>query len=121
MLWSHPDEFFRKMPKTVVQSNWYYGESFELNPPGGKTNTYVKAYLDLEEHGYDQIPTGSYHADNAKSIGNTVQFCKKNITSGHLMGFMQSFWKPTIEENRERILKGIDLLGAAKAGYKRMR
>jgi hypothetical protein len=111
MLWNFPDQFFEKMPKSVVQSNWYYGEKFD------ETDKYVKAYLDLESHGYDQIPTGSYHEENEKSILNTVQFCDKNIDNTRLLGYLQSFWKPTIEEYRERILKGIDLAGNAKEWY----
>jgi hypothetical protein len=111
MLWSFPDQFFEKMPKSVVQSNWYYGEKFD------ETDKYVKAYLDLESRGYDQIPTGSYHADNEKSFLNTVQFSEKNINYNRLLGFLQTFWKPTIEENRERILKGVELAGNAREWF----
>lgn len=118
MLWNNPEQFYKKMPKSVVQSNWYYGEDFNLTTPDGKTNKYVKSYLDMHAQGYDQIPTGSFHAENEKSIGNTVQFCKKNIQDTHLLGFLQSFWKPTIEEYRDRILMGIELAGNAKKWYK---
>jgi hypothetical protein len=110
-MWHHPELFFKNMPKSVVQSNWYYGESFDTNSTG------VKAYLDLEAHGYDQIPTGSYHENNEKSILNTVQFCEKNINNTRLLGFLQTFWKPTIEEYRERILKGVELAGDAKTWF----
>jgi hypothetical protein len=111
MLWNHPDQFFKNMPKSVVQSNWYYGESFDTKIP------YVNSYLELESHGYDQIPTGSYHEENEKSILNTVQFCEKNVNDKRLLGFLQTFWKPTIEEYRERILKGIELNGNAKEWF----
>jgi hypothetical protein len=111
MLWNKPEQFFKKMPKSVVQSNWYYGEEFV------KTDKYVKAYLDLESYGYDQIPTGSYHAENGKSILNTVQFCENEINDTRLLGFLQTFWKPTLEEYRERILKGVELAGNAKEWF----
>lgn len=107
MLWRQPETFFRKMPTTVVQSNWYYGEEFNLEFP------YVKAYLDLEKHGYTQIPTGSYHADNQLNIKNTVAFAEKFISRNLLKGFLQTCWKPTIEEYRTKILKGIALMGEA--------
>lgn len=42
-LWNHKEEFFKKMPKTVLQSNWYYDKDFTLDIE------YVKAYLELEE------------------------------------------------------------------------
>lgn len=118
MLWNDPVQFFKKMPKSVVQSNWYYGEDFDLIRADGNTNKYVKSYLDLKDHGYDQIPTGSYHAENKNSIGNTVEFCKNHIGDEHLLGFLQTFWKPTIEEYRDRILKGIELAGSSKKWFK---
>ena len=117
MLWNHPEQFFKKMPKSVIQSNWYYGQNFDINPIYEKTPNEVKAYLDLEAHGYDQIPTGSFHAINEKNILNTVQFCDKSIEDTRLLGFLQTFWKPTIEEYRERILKGIELTGNAKEWF----
>lgn len=111
MLWNEPEQFFKNMPKSVVQGNWFY-EKLE------KTDQkYVKEYIDLNNSRFDQIPTGSYHDNNPYSIGSTVEFCKKHIDDKHLLGFLQTFWKPTIEENRERILKGIRLLGEAKRKY----
>jgi len=116
-VWHHPGLFFKNMPKSVVQSNWYYGEKFNLTPLNGSDNSAVKAYIDLEANGYDQIPTGSFHADNEKSILNTIDFCSSHIDHSRLLGFLQTFWKPTIEENRERILNGIDLAGKAREWY----
>jgi hypothetical protein len=109
--WHNPDLFLKYMPKSVVQSNWYYDENFETK------RTYITAYLDLEANGYDQIPTGSYHSNNERSIGNTVQYCKENIDGPRLLGFLQTFWKPITEEYRERILKGIELTGNAKKWF----
>jgi len=114
MLWNSPDQFFKKMPKSVIQSNWYYGENFPEKLKEVKIQKDIKAYLDLAAHGYDQIPTASFHDKNEKSIRSTVQFCEKNIEDTRLLGFMQTFWKPTTEEYRERILKGVELAGEAK-------
>ncbi|MBN1183649.1 MAG: hypothetical protein JXB49_15265 [Bacteroidales bacterium] len=72
------------MPKSVLHSNWYYEETFD------ETKTYVKAYLELEKLGYDQMPNGSFHIDNEKSILNTVQFCEKNLNYKRLLGFLQT-------------------------------
>lgn len=111
MLWNEPEQFYKKMPRSVVQSNWYYGESLD------KDHKRVKAYLDLEESEYDQIPTGSHHANNTKSIESTVRFGKEYINDSRLLGFLQTFWRPTIEENRELIIKGIELAGEAKRKF----
>ena len=51
-VWRHPEIFFKEMPGEVLQSNWYYRlEVDEGNPR-------VKAFTDLDERGYDQIPHG---------------------------------------------------------------
>jgi hypothetical protein len=121
-MWHHPDLFFKNMPKSVVQSNWYYGEKFE-DATTAEEKSYVKSYIDLETHGYDQIPTGSYLGSGAFAIKNdnsilkTVQFCEKNINDTRLLGFLQTFWKPTLEENRDRIINGIELAGGAKKWF----
>ena len=35
-IWHAKDDFLKRMPKSVLQSNWYYGRNFDLNrPPRG--------------------------------------------------------------------------------------
>jgi hypothetical protein len=114
--WKNHDVFFKKMPKAIVQSNWYYGEKFteDIVP--------VKTYLDLESNGYEQIPTGGFYKKNdegEKNMELTVEFCKKNIADPRLLGFIQTYWAPTTEENRRNILKSIDLIGKSKKEYEK--
>ncbi len=109
-LWRHPEVFFDKMPKEVLQSNWYYGTKFG-------DDKMVKAYDKLDEHGYDQIPTASNHSHD-ENFGLTVDYCTKHIQPGHLFGFLQTPWRPTLEEFRQHHMEAIDQVGAeiAKAG-----
>jgi hypothetical protein len=99
--WGHPDDFFRRMPKSVLQSNWYYGKRWDWRAqeePGEKYprwRTYVKTYIDLEAHGYEQIPTGSNHG-NPENMEATVDFCKEVIDPARLLGFMTAPWRPTM-------------------------
>ncbi len=116
-VWHHPEVFFKMMPKSVVQSNWYYGENFDLKHMDKRHQTYVNAYVDLEREGYDQIPTGSNDQNNPKSIGNTVDFCSKHIDDRRLLGFLQTLWMPTIEEFRNPILQAVDLIGDARKNF----
>ncbi|MGQ9630483.1 MAG: Tat pathway signal protein [bacterium] len=109
-VWTHPDDFFKKMPKSVVQSNWYYGEVFS------KRIGDVKAYLDLEAHGYDQIPTGSNWL-NPENFGRTVSYCGKHIAPERLLGFLQTSWKPTLEACRQQHIQAIELAGRAIANW----
>lgn len=110
-MWHHPEEFFKKMPKSIVQSNWYYKTVFD------EKNPHVKAYLDLEAHGYDQVPCGS-NFNEPLSISATVEYCNKHVADERLMGFLQTVWKSSTETNREAILAGIELTGKAKQWFK---
>ncbi len=101
--WRHPELFFRKMPKSVVQSNWYYEDEFDLNKIDDKAafaqhlnKTCVQFYKDLEYYGYDQIPTGSNWNFDSNMEG-TVKFCQKNIDPARLLGFMTAPWLPTLD------------------------
>jgi len=102
-LWYHPDIFFKKMPKTVVQSNWYYGKIFNKNI------NYVKAYLDLENHGYDQIPTGNSRSGKENFI-RTVSYCTSHISQKRLLGFLQTIWLPTTKPFRKKHLEAIKIV-----------
>jgi hypothetical protein len=110
-VWHHPEAFYAKMPRTVLQSNWYYGTDF------GPGVVYARAYADLEAHGYDQVPTGSNWTD-PQNLGQTVDHCRRVIATERLKGFLQTIWKPTLEACRQRHVEAIDLLGQARASWR---
>ena len=121
--WYHPEEFFKQMPKSVLQSNWWYYTSLNpktiltrCNPQDGNMEKVmrlkpVEAYLQLEQHGYDQVPTSSTCA-KSKHFANTVAFARRRIAPRRLFGFMQTTWCPTLEKYRAQHLKAVDLVGA---------
>ena len=113
-LWHHPDLFWRKMPKSVLQSNWYYGRSFS------RKLTYVQAYLDLQEHGYDQVPTASNWSD-AVNFPRTVAFCRRNLDERRMKGFLQTSWKPTLPGCRQRHLEAIRIAAESIARWPKRR
>lgn len=120
-LWHHNELFFQKMPKSVLQSNWYYGDVFEnfsaADGPMGQTlvnETYVRAYLELAEKGYDQIPTGSNWGNDVNMEG-TVEYLSKDMDSTNLLGFMTAPWFITLEETRAKHFAAVDQLGRARA------
>lgn len=126
--WHHPELFLKNMPKSVMQSNWYYKGEFDLNklknPDKARGNAFkdpvwtcVNTYIDLDKNGYDQIPTSSNDQGILTGIGNTVKFCTEHIDDSRLKGFLQTFWKPTTEQYRGLIMEGIDLMGNAKKSY----
>lgn len=112
-VWHHPELFYQKMPKSVLQSNWYYDAKFD------PANARAKAFQELDQHGYDQVPTGSNYY-NPTNFGLLAQECLRNLSPGHLLGFLQTPWKPTLEKFRQRHLEAIEQVAqaiqAAKAG-----
>ena len=106
-IWNHKEEFLQRMPKCVLQSNWYYSKEFD--PAKSK---YVQAYLDLDKAGFDQVPTGSNWA-NDENFEGTVEFCSKNLSPELLKGFLQTAWKATTEEFLDRQLKAIEQVKTA--------
>jgi hypothetical protein len=111
-LWDHGDVFFRRMPKSVLQSNWYYGAEFG-DAVSAENAPRVQAYRDLEAHQYDQVPTGSSWT-TPENIGRTVRFCREHIAPERLRGFLQTVWKPTLEECRERHMQAIALVSQSR-------
>lgn len=104
--WNHP-EFIEWAPKSVVMSNWYYGNDFSPD------STCIKTYLDLDKAGFDQIPTGSNWSNN-QNFALTVDFCKNNISQEHLLGFMQAPWKFTDAKSHDHNLRAIQQVADAK-------
>ncbi len=113
-VWHHPEAFFARMPKSVLQSNWYYGAEFN------EQINYVKAYLDLEAHGYDQVPTGSTWSC-VENFPRTVAYCREHIVPERLLGFLQTVWKPTLEATRERHVQAIELAAQSRAEWEKLR
>ena len=121
------------MPKSVLQSNWYYGERFDLEEEkrylkayveleerkidlvsvGDRMTDWVKAYVELEKHGYDQIPTGSTWEHDA-NFERTVDFARQHIAPERLLGFLQTSWRPTIEQYRDDHLNAIRKVANAR-------
>ena len=125
------EEFFARCPKSVIQQNWCYDESY-----GGcdiETNTtpdakILKTFLKLDEAGFDQVPCGTnwvgwkrrelgIGADDV--MGKLVKFGKEKISQKHLMGFMMTTWEiyawpnMTREEHIQKIFEGIDIMAEA--------
>ena len=93
-----------------MQSNWCYGVDFQ------DTDRDVRWYVELERHGYDQIPTGSNWL-SPKSFGLMVDYCQKRIAPSRLKGFLQTPWVPTLEAFRQKHIEAIDQVAAAMAAY----
>uniref|UniRef100_UPI0035A0B6AF Tat pathway signal protein n=2 Tax=Prevotella heparinolytica TaxID=28113 RepID=UPI0035A0B6AF len=112
--WHYPDVFFKKMPKSVLQSNWYYDVQFgDLTGLEESHKTRYNMYYELEKHGYDQVPTGSNFNNNLNMEG-TVRHFKNVIDPSRLLGFMSAPWLPTMPQCAASHKEAIEQLGRAK-------
>lgn len=111
--WRVPQEYYTRMPKSVVQSNWYYDTVFNANEAGRPrelgSHEQSLGYLDLDEHGYHQIPTGS-NWRIPENFELTVEFCRRRLAPDRLLGFLQTPWKSTEPVNRDHHLQAIDIV-----------
>jgi len=105
-IWRDKSGFRAKMPRSVLQSNWYYGKTFS------KKLKFVQAYIDLDKAGYDQVPGASNWDGFPDNFMRTVQFCRRHIHPKRLVGFLQTVWKPMIEPCLGNYLEALE--GAEK-------
>ncbi|NDL58229.1 family 20 glycosylhydrolase [Phytoactinopolyspora mesophila] len=113
--WRHPQDFYWRMSRSTVQSNWHYDLNFtdenEADRPR-KMEVEVRdwrylTYLDLDDQGFEQIPTASNYRQ-AKSFEATVEFCRHRLDPSRVLGFLQTTWKPTVADFRAHHLQAID-------------
>ena len=112
-IWHHKDVFLKRMPRSVLQSNWYYGHMFDPNLPLKKDLELnpVNAYLEMEKAGFDQVPTGSnWSVDD--SMRETVKFCRDNIAPERLKGFLAAPWVKTLPQFEKLHEEQVDQVAA---------
>ena len=105
-IWNHKDEFLNRMPKSVLQSNWYYSESFETKDRNGKERTYVAAYEWLDKAGFDQVPTGSNFTCDTNFAG-TVRFCDAHCRKDLVKGYMMAPWTRTFAIHEQKSMEAV--------------
>ena len=91
-IWNHKDEFLRKMPRSVLQTNWYYGNDFDVENMDEKHQAYVRSFDILNEYGYDQVPAGSVWSKH-ENFELLTKYCAEHISSDLLLGMMQTSWE----------------------------
>jgi len=102
------DVFAKNMPRSVIQSNWYYSPDFPLvDAPNS-----LKAFDWLAEMGWEQIPTGSTWSSE-DNYPRLVRHCTERIPPEGLLGFMMADWRPTTEPWREVHSKAIRVVASA--------
>ena len=113
-IWSHPDEFVNKMPKSVLCSCWYYNGEFQN--PQGEDAMRLKGYENLDKHGFDQVPTGSNWGAKDNFVKLT-KYCAENFNPDFQLGMMQTAWERITEPWMPQINHSVDMLREAREWY----
>jgi len=111
--WHEPDTYVKKMPKSVLQSNWAY-TSVKKNPDGTYKDVPYQTYVLLEEHGFDQVPTSSTWCCWHNSL-DTMLLSKEHIAPERLLGHCTAAWHFTIPDALYALLNDAKRFGSAKA------
>ena len=121
-MWDHEDEFLKRMPKSVLQSNWYYGRRWEGEPPERPyEEKRLAAFEKLDKAGFDQVPTGTnwvppYFPKGEKNDANfagLVKHCRAHVSPERLKGFMNASWASALNAGtRARVFGAIDQIAA---------
>ncbi len=120
--WHNPREYYRRMPTSVLQSNWYYNPGFAADETGRPKRvnhddgTAYMTYLDLQDAGFDQVPTGSVFPPFDNMVG-TAEFARDRLDPARLVGMLNSVWVPPLESTRHLQMAMIDRLAEARDAY----
>ena len=125
--WTGRAEFKKRMPKSVLQCNWYYhddfsekklvwNEKFEREGGWGEGVHGAVTFLELEKAGYDQMPApGNYWGEPAAEA--VVKFCREHVDPSRLKGFLMTTWGGTTTEEIGKVTGGIREFAAVKRKY----
>jgi len=129
--WDHEAEFLRRMPRSVLQSNWYYGRRWEGEEPErpyeGKR---LAAFEALDRAGFDQVPTGTnwvppYYAKgdtNDANFPSLVKHCRSHVSDKRLKGFLNASWSSILDSTRrKRVFDSIDQVSSIASQLERER
>ena len=125
--WTGRDEFKKRMPKSVLQCNWYYrsdfsekkmvwNEKFEKEGGWGEGVHGAITFLELEKAGYDQLAgPGNFWGEPAAEA--VVKFCKERVDPSRLKGFLMSTWAGTTAAEEKKVTDGIREFADVKRKY----
>ena len=114
--WYRPEEFIKQMPKSVLQSNWYYGPYRGKSPDGKYLQKGFQTYVDFEELGYDQVLTAScwHHDTNPEE---TFRIAKEDIAPERMKGVMSAPWDYILDEGFHLMMQDAVRFSTAKKKY----
>ena len=132
MLWSdkicagRPD-FFKHMPKSVLQVPWYYGKdfssaklkwdsSYEKSQKWDIQRNLAASIVELAQAGYDIMPCTS-NWESPEAADAMLGFCKSHVDAARIKGYFTAPWTKPVAGDDARTREGIRTFAEAKRKY----
>ena len=114
--WRHKEEFLARMPRDVLQSNWYY---YHIDGEQDKEHLERIAFFDeLDKAGFDQIPCGSAYSWKL-NFTELVRYCRTHLVgSSRLKGFMLAPWTRTWNRFHDKNAYALEAFEIGKTSVK---
>lgn len=114
--WYHTEEYIRKMPRSVLQSNWWY-DPMPRKADGTFVDHRPGTYQLLEKEGFDQVPTCCSTWSYQFSTDDTLKITPELISDAHFKGILDAPWRTTTQEDYYALLDEANRFGIAKRKY----
>lgn len=132
MLWSDKiccgrEEYLKRMPKSVLQVPWYYGDDFsdenthwraqfEKDLTWDVQKNLAASIVELAEAGYDVMPCTS-NWSTPKASDAMLGFCSKRLDPARVKGYLTAPWRKPVEDDNDKAKAGIRQFAEAKRRY----
>ena len=83
-----------------------YDEEFDVSKANEIGSPYVQTFEDLDNAGFDQVPTGSNWSCDTNFDG-LVKFCDSHCSKERIKGYMMAPWLATLEKYEAKALEAI--------------
>lgn len=111
--WINPEIFERRMPRDVMQSNWFYAHFREF-PQGHFLRDAINSFEALDKMGFDQMPTCSTY-DCQSNPREVMTHCKKLVNPATVKGYVMAPWADLTKENELILQNSVLRFGEARA------
>ncbi|MCI5549880.1 MAG: hypothetical protein MR418_01355 [Clostridiales bacterium] len=115
--WHNPDEYLRRMPRSVLQSNWWY-DPMPRGADGVFTDHRPDTYRLLDKAGFDQVLTACSTWSYQFSDKDTLEYASEDLRgSVNFKGVIAAPWQLTTQEDYYTLLDEANRFGLAKKQF----
>lgn len=126
--WWYPEEYLKKVSKSILQVNWYYSSEFDYTKLPHPRNKYVKCYHELDKAGFEQYVGPSNFLEgydkrqgktvNDFNIPNTLEFARTKLSEKSVKGVLCYPWCGAASPGSNKVwFDAVDQLVAARAKF----